>query len=349
MAPIFWCESSRHRRHYLLCFKLASYSRLGQVAFDLRLCDPLLWRRVSFRYEGTTFQGTGNALLFLGALLYGAGLFLIAQGYHVNAHEPFLLLLWVIGILPLAYLLRSRPMVTLSLYLLFIAVSWESFYWLADSSSFHGFVAVVLVFGCLLYALGNIQSQRESTRLYKQPFGVLGLWLIMGTLFVESFGDAHTGMATAPDYPSGAILRFWMLAGMALLTGISCLIARFSSWRARGEDSTLMFLALLGCGLFYYAGGIGAWAVFSNMLLLAVIIGVVAVGTINRETRWINTGFFYFGILIVARYFDWFWGLLHRSLFFIGAGVLLLGGGMFLEKTRRKTLSRLQAKEEGAR
>lgn len=299
-----------------------------------------------FRYEGTTFQGTGNALLFLGALLYGAGLFLIAQGYHVNAHEPFLLLLWVVGVLPIAYLLRFRAMVTLSLLLLFIALSWESFYWNAESSSFHGFLAVVLVFGCLLYALGNLQSLREALRLFKQPFGVMGLWLVMGTLFVETFGDAHSGMATVLNYPSGAILRFWELAGMGLVVSLSCLVTRFSALHTRAEDSTLLLLILMGCGLFYYQGGVGAWAVFANLLLLAVIIGVVAVGYIHRETAWINTGFFYFGLLVVARYCDWFWALLDRSLFFIGAGILLIGGGMYLERTRRKTLNRLQPQEE---
>jgi uncharacterized membrane protein len=46
------------------------------------------------RYAGTTYHGTRNALLFLGRLLFGGAIFLIAQGFHVNANVPSLLLLW---------------------------------------------------------------------------------------------------------------------------------------------------------------------------------------------------------------------------------------------------------------
>src|SRR5439155_15714708 len=74
------------------------------------------------RYDKETYRGTGNALLFLGALLYGAALFLIAQGFHVNAGSPSLLLLWAGGVLPLAYLLGARPMLILALLSLVIAV-----------------------------------------------------------------------------------------------------------------------------------------------------------------------------------------------------------------------------------
>src|SRR5437588_2785203 len=66
------------------------------------------------RYEKEGMRGTGNAILFLGALLYGAAIFLIAQGFHVNADEPSLLVLWAAGMLPMAYLLGSRGMIVLA-------------------------------------------------------------------------------------------------------------------------------------------------------------------------------------------------------------------------------------------
>src|SRR5205823_5174764 len=66
------------------------------------------------RYVKKDLRGTGNAILFLGAPLYGAAIFLIAQGFHVDADEPSLLLLWAVGMLPMAYLLGSRAMVVVA-------------------------------------------------------------------------------------------------------------------------------------------------------------------------------------------------------------------------------------------
>ena len=50
------------------------------------------------RFERQLRPRVGNALIFLGALLFGAAIFLIAQGFHIQAHEPTLVYLWAIGI-----------------------------------------------------------------------------------------------------------------------------------------------------------------------------------------------------------------------------------------------------------
>ncbi len=194
---------------------MPSWSKLALIFASVILSYVAGYR---LRYGGTTFQGTGDALLFLGALLYGAGLFLIAQGYHVNAAEPFLLLLWIVGVLPLAYLLHSRAMVVLSLLILCIALGWETSRWLDDFDSWHEVPSVFLVFGCLLYALGNLQSRLKATRLYQQPFCVMGLWILMGALFLKTFPDnQHLKFALPLNVPEGAVLRFWGLAGLALV------------------------------------------------------------------------------------------------------------------------------------
>jgi uncharacterized membrane protein len=123
------------------------------------------------RYQHHGFEGTGNALLFLGTLLFGAAIFLIAQGYHVNAHEPALLLLWAVGVLPMAYLLGSRAMVTLMALNLTLALGWETSFWLGWEQLFRPFpyFAVYLLFGVLLYALGRLHGAFERTKPYELP------------------------------------------------------------------------------------------------------------------------------------------------------------------------------------
>ena len=54
---------------------------------------------------------------FLGCLFYGAGIFLVAQIFHLNAHEPGLVWWWAVGVLPFALCLRT-PL----LHILFVAL-----------------------------------------------------------------------------------------------------------------------------------------------------------------------------------------------------------------------------------
>ena len=54
---------------------------------------------------------------FLGCLFYGAGIFLVAQIFHLNAHYPGLVWWWAVGVLPFALCLRT-PL----LHILFVAL-----------------------------------------------------------------------------------------------------------------------------------------------------------------------------------------------------------------------------------
>jgi uncharacterized membrane protein len=50
----------------------------------------------------------------------------------------------------------------------------------------------------------------------------------------------------------------------------------------------------------------------------------------------VNLSFAFFALTLLSRYFDTFWSLLNRSYFFMLGGLLLIGGGLFLERERRK-------------
>lgn len=48
------------------------------------------------------YNKTSGAFLLLGALIYGAGIFLVAQTFHIRAHWPDGFLLWMLGVLAMA-------------------------------------------------------------------------------------------------------------------------------------------------------------------------------------------------------------------------------------------------------
>ena len=52
----------------------------------------------------------GIAIILVGAIAFGASIHLVAQTYHVPVNHPNLVPLWFLGVIPLAYITRSRAM-----------------------------------------------------------------------------------------------------------------------------------------------------------------------------------------------------------------------------------------------
>jgi uncharacterized membrane protein len=68
---------------------------------------------------------------FLGGMMYGASIMLIAQIYHIGEHFPDGILWWSVGVLPVALLLRSNLILALAMvlaYLWFLVEAGVGFY-----------------------------------------------------------------------------------------------------------------------------------------------------------------------------------------------------------------------------
>ncbi len=69
----------------------------------------------------------GQAFLLLGVILFGANIMLIAQIYHIDSHYPNGVLLWTLGGVLTAYLLRSQAALIAAIALATLWTSMESF------------------------------------------------------------------------------------------------------------------------------------------------------------------------------------------------------------------------------
>lgn len=58
---------------------------------------------------------TGEALLLLGAIIYGAGIFLVAQMFHTRGNWPDGFILWMIGTIVMAFAAESFPLFYLAI------------------------------------------------------------------------------------------------------------------------------------------------------------------------------------------------------------------------------------------
>lgn len=76
-------------------------------------------------------------------------------------------------------------------------------------------------------------------------------------------------------------------------------------------------------------------ALLWNATFLASLYWLGDMGMRKGDRSMLNRVFIGFALWVLARYFDSFWTLLDRSLFFMAGGALLIGGGGWLERRRR--------------
>ncbi len=77
------------------------------------------------RYTRKNYPKVGAALIFLGTMAYGANIYLIAQIYNISVHYPNGELLWVLGTLPLAYVLGPGPYSVSRLSIFSYGLAWR--------------------------------------------------------------------------------------------------------------------------------------------------------------------------------------------------------------------------------
>lgn len=102
------------------------------------ICSTLTVNAIGLYKAHRQEQAAATIALFLGGLLYGASIMLIAQIYHIGEHYPDGVFWWAAGVLPLALLMRSSLLMMLSGALAFI--------WFFTESSLHFYPTLFPVF-----------------------------------------------------------------------------------------------------------------------------------------------------------------------------------------------------------
>lgn len=85
--------------------------------------------------------------------------------------------------------------------------------------------------------------------------------------------------------------------------------------------------------------------IFNNIIFLALILLFIFFASIEKNKIMINIGIIFFGLDIFTRYVGFivdYSGYLSLSIFFITGGVILVFGGYFIEKWRRKLIEKTE-------
>lgn len=106
---------------------------------------------------------TAGALYFLGTLIYGGGIFLVAQIYNIQANWPDGFLLWILGALIVGFAVDAFSIFYLALILVLFAVGGAPFYIFWDFSPASFLLTstlLLLVSGSALLASGALLRER---------------------------------------------------------------------------------------------------------------------------------------------------------------------------------------------
>jgi uncharacterized membrane protein len=294
------------------------------------------------RFARGTRPAVGEALLLLGAIAFGASLFLVGQMYHVQAHDPFAFLLWSAAALPTAAVVRSRWIAALGLVTLSAWLIHESVDVAGDDGA--GYVPILLaLYGAALYGFGTALREWIGAT-FEGPMRALGALFLPAGVFVFTFQGFIEEIAGREPLSGRVELALGALTALALGAAVALALDRARStgpWEALAVAAAVavVFLSVL------FASGEDPLVLplAANVVMAVLALGAILVGYANEETWLVNLGVALVGIDVFARYFDLFWDLLPRSFVFLGAGVLLLALAWLLERQRGRLLARMEA------
>ncbi|WP_045856122.1 DUF2157 domain-containing protein [Teredinibacter purpureus] len=111
----------------LFAYNWADMHRFSKMA--VVLLSLITAHALGYYYSGqhSNHPKVGESLHVLGTMLFGAGIWLVAQIYHIDEHYPNALLVWALGALAIAWTLPSLVHTLLSLTLIALWHSFEVF------------------------------------------------------------------------------------------------------------------------------------------------------------------------------------------------------------------------------
>lgn len=228
-------------------------------------------------------------------------------------------------------------------------VSLSLFFWLFfnfdNMSRFasQGFVVQTnLLSGITLFMLSRTMKWQQGSEYFIAMFSRYAFIFAMIFLYVLSFPelDYYLVFRQANEY-SQQIVLFSNLVLIALIAMISFwnfkqLKRPVPRYKWFGLAWLFVLIVTLLVNGFYFQGQANLTVIIVNLLLFLLVIGLIYYGLNEHNIFYLNSAFVIFTITLLSRYFDTFWRLMDRSLFFIVGGLLLIIGGYWLEKKRRR-------------
>jgi uncharacterized membrane protein len=255
-----------------------------------------------------SYPKTSKSFYYIGAAIYGAGIFLVGQMFHSSSPFQQAFLVWVLGIVPLALYLKDRLVMILSILFIGIYASqaWDASvpypYWV--------WVFIPLFYGC------NERWLNKS----RQVFFFANALLIFSLWVTFVWWEWHGGVIALVLLLLGVGMTFLSIRPYAkvlerqgaVIHGVAAIVLTYPDfWEIWGE---VFHAPLLG-----YAVAV---------VYLAFLIYLLKRKKLSAEV--ISCA------LIFRFYLDLSIEFLPKSLYFLIGGILLILSGYWIEKSRKR-------------
>jgi uncharacterized membrane protein len=294
-----------------------------------------------------------ESLWFLSALALGGAIFLLAQIFNFSLTYWQGPLLWLVGTLAMGHARQRAAYGILAVPLAMLALGWVgggSGWFMDDQIEFlvgeRGLTALLPLIGLAWVSLGLLARRARG---WAYLSGSLILWgaLLVAVPLVSS---------TAYDELARGLFRLaFTFKQIVVLVLAVATVAATCATRAPTPEARVFLagLAALLCALLIQVDGQSMAAELLAQSLLAFAAYVVAVFALSIACVWlgvrsvnrhlINLGVASSSVIILVQYFSWSFEMLPTSFAFILGGIVLIGGSMVMERTRRAMLARLDA------
>jgi uncharacterized membrane protein len=277
-----------------------------------------------------------------GAALFMLGISLVSQIYHLDARPATGVMIWWLGIVAVPYLTASKAVQFLSLVALTTWLTMESYAkdsWISLENSYDdlAFFFLHLSLGTVFFLASFWHSGRFA--VFRGVMEKSGILLMIFAMYALGFLHDDVPLEGEPWLP----LTYLLIAFCALLLSKS----RFP---ATGRSPWVLplalglTLALAAASLFVLpdpAFSVIAGSMFWFLSFLFPLAFVFS-GVEWQRAGWVNAGLAMFTLALFTRYFDLVWDMMGTGLLFLVSGIVILVGGFYLERLRRRLITSIK-------
>jgi uncharacterized membrane protein len=269
------------------------------------------------------FDSLATALHAVGTVALGAGIALTGQIFNLSEHWPSAILLWTLGA-AMGWALLGHW--TQAILVAILLPYWLGGEWIVGTAQSHYTLpatagACALSFTYLSARRGPADSGLRKALCW---LGALALPPAVVLLAADSWRSLP---------PTGEVVLGWC-AAMLLPLGVAYLL--------RGREAIWNLLAIAWTlGLPPLSNGHPDRVAVYGWFAMGAF-GLAAWGIREARPERINLGIAGFALTVLAFYFSNVMDKLGRSASLIGLGILFLGGGWLLERTRRRLIAQMQ-------
>lgn len=302
----------------------------------------LIYLGYEIGFHRKNYPKTGHALLLLGAILFGASIFLIAQIYNEEPNASYLLFVWLIGILPLVYIFQSH-LITFLACIVFCL--WFNSLLIEDFNEFDAKAVAFITFfyqtfGLLLFSIGSLHYFLKKYSKVARAYRLIGIYLVICILFALTFQASFEGLKDlSTELTANPLMISIIFVLIAMMLSINM---QFNPSKSESNvlENTIALTILtaiyaLNMAIKFTQFYTAFWLLF-NMLFVGLIVVLFRIGYNRRDMKLVNIASLSTFFFLIFKFFDIFSDLLDKGLTWLVFGIALLAGSVLFERKRRK-------------